>query len=66
MDKKNKVKITSNSVLDGELPDITISFEDGGTQYRFCGIYDGSRALPAKLLQLMENDKNTAKGADKI
>ena len=65
MDKKNKVKITSNSILGGELPDITVSFEDGGTQYRFNGVYDGSRALSAKLLRLMENDESAVKGADK-
>lgn len=65
MDKENKVKITSNSMLGGELPDITVSFEDGGTQYRFKGVYDGRRALSAKLLRLMENDENILKGADK-
>lgn len=65
MDKKNKVKITSNSILGGELPDITVSFEDGGTQYRFNGVYDGRRALSAKLLRLMENDESAVKGADK-
>ena len=65
MDKKNKVKITSNSILGGELPDITVSFEDGGTQYRINGVYDGRRALSAKLLRLMENDESAVKGADK-
>ena len=65
MYKKNNVKITSNSILGGEFPDITVSFEDGGTQYRFSGVYDGNRALSAKLLRLMENDENTLKGADK-
>ena len=65
MDEKNKVRITSNSLLDGELPDITVSFEDGGTAYRFRGTYEGRRALPAKLLRLMEHDENTGKGADK-
>lgn len=65
MNKENKVKITLNSMLDGKLPDITVSFEDGGTQYRFNGVYDGRRALPAKLLRLMQNDENTLKRADK-
>ena len=47
------------------LPDITLTMEIGGTQYRFRGIYDGERALSAKLLRLMENEKNTEQGADK-
>ena len=47
------------------LPDITLTMEIGGTQYRFRGFYDGKRALSAKLLRLMENEENTKKGADK-
>ena len=47
------------------LPDITLTMELNGTLYRFRGIYDGERALPSKLLRLMENDENFEKGADK-
>ena len=47
------------------LPDITLTMEIGGTQYRFRGIYDGERALSAKLLRLMENENEFEKGADK-
>ena len=47
------------------LPDITLTMELNGTVYRFRGIYDGERALPSKLLRLMENDENFEKGADK-
>ncbi len=47
------------------LPDITLTTELNGTVYRFRGIYDGERALPSKLLRLMENDENFEKGADK-
>ena len=47
------------------LPDITLKMEISGTQYRFRGIYDGERALSAKLLRLMATEENTEKGADK-
>ena len=47
------------------LSDITLTMELNGTVYRFRGIYDGERALPSKLLRLMENDENFEKGADK-
>ncbi|MBQ2669156.1 MAG: hypothetical protein IJG06_00060 [Clostridia bacterium] len=47
------------------LSDITLTMEIGGTQYRFRGIYDGERALSAKLLRLMENENEFEKGADK-
>ena len=47
------------------LPDITLTMEAGGTQYRFRGVYDGERALSAKLLKLMENENEFEKGADK-
>ena len=46
-------------------PDITLKMEISGTQYRFRGIYDGERALSAKLLKLMENEKEFEQGADK-
>ena len=44
------------------LPDITLTMELNGTVYRFRGIYDGERALPSKMLRLMENDDNFEKG----
>ena len=47
------------------LPDITLKMEISGTQYRFRGIYDGERALSAKLLKLMENEKEFEQRADK-
>lgn len=68
MDKKNNnnnVKFSMKSTLDYELPEITVSFEDSGTQYTFNGIYDGSRSVSVKLLKLMENGENNTKGADK-
>ena len=52
-------------MLDYELPDIAIKFEDCKTEYIFTGTYEGNRAISAKLLKLIENDKTFAEGADK-
>ena len=57
--------ITAKNLLFMELPQITISLESSCTTYRFRGSYDGTHALPAKLLKLMENDKIFEKEADK-
>ena len=65
MDKKHKVKISAFHAIDNELPAVTISFEDCGTTYTFNGTYCGSRAVSAKLLNLMEQEENQSKGADK-
>ena len=65
MDKKNKVKISAFHAIDNELPTVTVSFEDCGTTYTFNGIYCGGRAVSAKLLNLMEQEENQPKGADK-
>ncbi len=65
MDKENKVKVSAYSTLDRELPEVAISFEDCGTRYIFRGVYAGNRAISSKLLWLIENDGNDAKGADK-
>lgn len=65
MGKENKIKISALSTLDRELPEVTVTFEDCGTKYTFHGSYNGSRAISSKLLRLMENDINDAKGADK-
>ena len=64
---KNKPNnpITKKILMFSALPDITLKMEIGGTQYRFRGIYDGERALSAKLLKLMENEKEFEQGADK-
>ncbi len=64
MDKKN-LRISALTVLNNELPDVKIFFEDKGTLYTFNGIYDGSRAVSSKLLKLMESDESDTKGADK-
>ena len=62
---KNDNPIVKKIPMFSELPDITLKMEIGGTQYRFRGIYDGERALSAKLLRLMENENEFEKGADK-
>ncbi len=64
MDKKS-LRISALTVLDNELPEVKVFFEDNGTLYTFNGVYDGSRAISSKLLRLMENDESDTKGADK-
>jgi len=64
MDKKN-LRISALTVLNNELPDVKIFFEDNGTLYTFNGVYDGCRSVSSKLLRLMENDESDTKGADK-
>lgn len=65
MNNDNKFKVSIRSVLDYELPDIAVKFEDCKTEYIFTGTYEGNRAISAKLLKLIENDKTFAEGADK-
>ena len=55
MDKKN-LRISALTVLNNELPDVKVFFEDKGTLYTFNGVYDGCRSVSSKLLRLMEND----------
>ena len=64
MDKK-KLRISALTVLNYELPDVKVFFEDNNTLYTFNGVYDGRRSLSSKLLQLIENDETEMKGADK-
>ena len=64
MDKKN-LRISALTVLNNELPDVKIIFENKGTLYTFNGVYKGIRAISSKLLRLMENDESDMKGADK-
>ncbi len=64
MDKKN-LRISALTVLNNELPDVKIFFEDKGTLYTFNGVYDSYRSISSKLLRLMENDESDMKGADK-
>ena len=63
---KYENNITVKNPLFMELPKITVSLESSGTLYRFHGSYDGTHALPAKLLKLMENEKTFEKEADKL
>lgn len=65
MKRKNDFKVSISSMLDYELPDIAVKFEDCKTEYIFTGTYEGNRAISAKLLKLIENDKTFTEGADK-
>ena len=40
------------------LPQITVTLRSGRTIYRFNGSYDGTRSLPAKILDHMVKDAN--------
>ena len=62
---KKSLRISALTVLNNELPDVKIFFEDKGTLYIFKGVYDGCRSVSSKLLRLMENDESDTKGADK-
>ena len=64
MDKKN-LRISALTVLNNELAEVKVFFEDNGTLYTFNGVYDGCRSVSSKLLRLMENDETDTKGADK-
>ena len=46
-------EITAKVPLWWELPTVTIRKEIGGTEYSISGSYDGTQALPSKLLNLM-------------
>jgi hypothetical protein len=39
-----------------ELPKREVVIKSGRTLYRFTGSYDGQRALPSKVLRLMDQD----------
>ncbi len=65
MDNGNKFKVSISSMLDYEFPNITVRFDDCKTEYIFTGIYEGSRAVSSKLLKMIDNDKISAKGAEK-
>ncbi len=51
------------NLLFSELPQITLTFENGNTTYRFSGVYAGHKSLSSKLLKLMA--ENSEKGGDK-
>ncbi len=65
MDNGNKFKVSISSMLDYEFPNITVRFDDCKTEYIFTGTYEGSRAVSSKLLKMIDNDKISAKGAEK-
>lgn len=59
MERKRKIKnghILVKNPLAYELPKREVVIKSGRTLYRFTGSYDGQRALPSKVLRLMDQD----------
>lgn len=59
MERKRKIKnghIVVKNPLAYELPKREVVIKSGRTLYRFTGSYDGQRALPSKVLRLMDKD----------
>ena len=59
MERKRKIKnghIVVKTPLAYELPKREVVIKSGRTLYRFTGSYDGQRALPSKVLRLMDQD----------
>ena len=59
MERKRKIKnghIVVKNLLAYELPKREVVIKSGRTLYRFTGSYDGQRALPSKVLRLMDQD----------
>ena len=59
---KKSLRISALTVLNYELPDVEVFFEDKGTLYTFNGVYDGCRSVSSKLLRLMVNDESDTRG----
>ena len=59
MERTRKIKnghIVVKNQLAYELPKREVVIKSGRTLYRFTGSYDGQRALPSKVLRLMDQD----------
>ena len=59
MERKRKIKnghLVVKNPLAYELPKREVVIKSGRTLYRFTGSYDGQRALPSKVLRLMDQD----------
>ena len=59
MERKRKIKnghIVVKNPLAYELPKREVMIKSGRTLYRFTGSYDVQRALPSKVLRLMDQD----------
>ena len=59
MERKRKIKnghIVVKNPLAYQLPKREVVIKSGRTLYRFTGSYDGQRALPSKVLRLMDQD----------
>lgn len=59
MERKRIIKnghIVVKNPLYQELPKREVIIKSGRTSHRFTGSYDGKRALPSKVLRLMEQE----------
>ena len=59
MERKRKIKnghIVVKNPLAYELPKREVVIKSGRTLYRLTGSYDAQRALPSKVLRLMDQD----------
>jgi hypothetical protein len=59
MERKRIIKnghIVVKNPLYQELPKREVIIKSGRTSYRFTGSYNGKRALPSKVLRLMEQE----------
>ena len=59
MERKRKIKnghIVVKNPFAYEVPKREVVIKSGRTLYRFTGSYDGQRALPSKVLRLMDQD----------
>lgn len=59
MERKWKIvngHIVVKNPLAYEIPKREVVIKSGRTLYRFTGSYDGQRALPSKVLRLMDQD----------
>ena len=54
--KNQKWAYRGKNPLAYELPKREVVIKSGRTLYRFTGSYDGQRALPSKVLRLMDQD----------
>jgi hypothetical protein len=68
MERKRKIKdgqIVVKNPLYQELPTHEVTIQSGRTLYRFTGSYDGSRSLPHKVLQLIEQSPIDAENKER-
>ena len=55
--------IVAKNPLPNELPEVSVTFKSGKTQFRFVARYDGEKSLPSRIANL---SKNETPGGDKL